>query len=339
MSDQWTLFGLDLRRIASYIRLGVHQLLWGTEAGIRRRFAPIITVLPQPETATNAFSDFGLVDRPHAQGEPLAVIVPNDLTLSKVLQLPMGAEFELATAVHYEAMSSSPFADGDTVFGWQIISRENEVIELALVLASRAAISAFASAVDTVSTSRQPVREMWSYSDGQLIQIRGFGESFREDAYINGLYQRALRGAVFVLGALLVISLPAMIIQLRASQLEDLATRTEVSAGPATEAKNRLVELEEKLNAAVKFSDDRLYYHAWLHKLAQATPNAVYLTRLGLDGDRLTISGLAANAAEYQTLLADTGFVKELSAPAAFTRDARAGRERFTLTMRIDGVQ
>ena len=65
----------------------------------------------------------------------------------------------------------------------------------------------------------------------------------------------------------------------------------------------------------------------------------MYLTRLSLKEKRLTISGLAENAANYQNALAEAAVFSELEAPSAFTRDARVGAERFTLTMQLsDGA-
>ena len=40
VTNQWSLFGLDLGRVADKCRLGVNQLLWGDEAGLRNRFYP-----------------------------------------------------------------------------------------------------------------------------------------------------------------------------------------------------------------------------------------------------------------------------------------------------------
>jgi len=86
---------------------------------------------------------------------------------------------------------------------------------------------------------------------------------------------------------------------------------------------------------AREFFAGRVSYDRWLDVIADLTPDSVYLTRMGLEEDRLTISGMAENAAEYQTTLAASGLTSELSAPSAFTRDARTGLERFTLTMQL----
>ena len=81
-------------------------------------------------------------------------------------------------------------------------------------------------------------------------------------------------------------------------------------------------------------------YAPWLHRVAKITPDTAHLNRLALDGRRLTISGVSDNAADYQATLVSAEWVRNLSAPSAFTRDKRSGRERFTLTMTlVDGAE
>jgi Tfp pilus assembly protein PilN len=67
--------------------------------------------------------------------------------------------------------------------------------------------------------------------------------------------------------------------------------------------------------------------------LAAVTPDSVYLNRLSIKDNVLTVSGLAVNAADYQAVLVESGIFSDVTAPAAFTLDNRANRERFTLTM------
>jgi Tfp pilus assembly protein PilN len=97
--------------------------------------------------------------------------------------------------------------------------------------------------------------------------------------------------------------------------------------------------MEDRLTAASEFYDDRLLYDRWLDQMAALTPDSAYLTSMSFDKDRLTISGQAANAAALQTTLANAGILSEVTAPSAFTRDNRTGRERFTLTMQLVEAQ
>jgi general secretion pathway protein L len=337
VSDQWVLFGFDLTRLERYLRLAVNQLLWGSEAGIRRRFSPLIATVALPDTDKTEFSEFGLVERDKSPGDSLALIIPNEITLYRSLHLPAVSELELASVIQLEVSSSSPFPEGDTVFGWRITSRAEDYIEISIAITSRAAIAHHLSTRADLQMVSQASLEIWSCENGRLTQIQGFAEDARREACLKALAQRAFGLVALLVGFMLLLSLPTMTIQLRATQLEDLAGVTQITAGAATEAKNHLVQVEDRLIGASQFFSERIFYHEWLNTLAQLTPDSVYLTRLSLDGSRLTITGLANNAAEYQTLLAEADLVSDLSAPSAFTRDGRAGKERFTLTMRIGG--
>ena len=137
----------------------------------------------------------------------------------------------------------------------------------------------------------------------------------------------------------LLLLLPGAMLVARAGQLQDVLAVTEREAYGATSTRNALVLREDQVRVAREFFANRSLYDRWLNSLADITPDSVYLTRPQLEGDRLTISGMAVNAAEYQTVLAASGPVLELSAPSAFTRDQRSGLERFTLTMRLAGNQ
>jgi Tfp pilus assembly protein PilN len=96
-----------------------------------------------------------------------------------------------------------------------------------------------------------------------------------------------------------------------------------------------LVEAQERVSEAERFFSDHVSYRPWLHKVAAATPDSVYLNRLSIKEDVLTVSGLAVNAADYQAAMVEAGSFSEVTAPAAFTLDNRASRERFTLTMTL----
>ena len=337
MNNQWSLFGFDLTRVWDYMRLGVRQLLLGFEAGIRQRCYPEIPVISLSDAAIEEFSLFGLRAEGARDGGNCAVVISDDLVLFKTMELPVQSELELDAVMYFEATTSSPFPQDDTVFGWRIVSRSEAILGVALAISSRSAIAELSLAHDYLRAIPSTDMEVWSGCEGVLIQFQGFGENDRDADYRQRLIQGAAWSVFLVLGVYLLLSIPAAAIQMRAGQLQELAAETELTAGVATESRNRLIILETKISAAGEYFEERLNLQESLDNLAKATPDSVYFTRLSLDEGRLTITGLADNAAEYQTLLASAKIVTELSAPAAFTRNSRAQKERFTLTMRIDG--
>ena len=120
-----------------------------------------------------------------------------------------------------------------------------------------------------------------------------------------------------------------------AAQLQDMLRDTEQRAAEVIATRSDLVDAQKRMSEAEAYFDRFTYYGPWLHRLARLSPDSVYLTRLSLKERQLTISGLADNAANYQSALAEAAVFLELEAPSAFTRDARADAERFTLTMQL----
>ena len=99
--------------------------------------------------------------------------------------------------------------------------------------------------------------------------------------------------------------------------------------------KNELFEVREAAALAGRFLSQQPSYNTLLDSLSDATPDSVYFTRIGLANEQVTVSGMAENAAEYQTLLSGYAEFDAVVASSAFTRDTRVGLERFTLTFAV----
>ena len=215
---------------------------------------------------------------------------------------------------------------------------EDARLHIELVIAARSSLMTFAKKQGVVFGGRTRL-QVWAEADTGLVQIEGFSGRVRDMIYLNLLAKQTKKIILCLIAISLLLLLPGAMLATRAGQLQDVLAATESEAEGATSARNTLVLREDQVRAAREFFANRSLYDRWLNSLADITPDSVYLTRLGLEGDRLTISGMAVNAAEYQTVLAASGSVVELSAPSAFTRDQRSGLERFTLTMRLAGNQ
>jgi general secretion pathway protein L len=339
VTNQWSLFGLDLGRVADKCRLGVNQLLWGDEAGLRNRFYPHTYTTSEGAASLDPYAKLTSTRLPSEEKLPVALIFPSDLTLTKSLHLPLEAEVDLDSAMHFEVASHSPFSSQETCSGWRVISRDDARLHIELVIAARSSLMTFCEEQGVVFGGQEDFCEVWAEADAGLVQIEGFGGQVRDTIYLNLLATQTKKVILCLIAVSLLLLLPGAMLATRAGQLQDVLATTESEAEVATSARNTLVLREDQVRAAREFFANRSLYDRWLNSLAEITPDSVYLTRLGLEGDRLTISGMAVNAAEYQTVLAASGSVVELSAPSAFTRDQRSGLERFTLTMRLAGNQ
>ena len=338
--NQWSLFGLDLERFAGSVVLGVRQLLWGSESGLLRRFMPPARLRGDVQRVEERdAAGFGLsVDSSEVAGAT-AVLLPDDVVLTRRIELPVMAEAELAAIAMLEAEANSPFSKEDTSFGWRVLSRDASQLILILAIASRRAIDSHLGAMLADSRYDFGEVEVWASHEGKLIQFSGFGEALRKSEYVATLSRSAAKIALLALAVAALVWWPAGALSIKERQLKDMLKETELRAGTATAARTSLIDMEDRLTVASEFYADRLLYDRWLDEVATLTPDSAYLTSMSFDKDRLTISGQAANAAALQTTLASADLLDEVTAPSAFTRDRRTGKERFTLTMQLVTVQ
>ena len=335
MDNPWSLFGLDLGQLVGRLKLALHQIIWGDEAGLRRKFYPAARVInskePISEPYANLILDAGQPDSP----EPLAILFPDEFALFRTIQLPIEAELDLAEAMFFEISNQSPFALEDTCSGWRVKSRDAESLYVTFAIASRNTVRAYIDEHAGSGIEPYDELEIWTGSGEWLVQIDGFGGRVRRSLYYRSLLRRSRALVLMLVAVCMLIVFPAAILAARSHQLQDVLLDIETEARTASSLRASMVALENQVLLARDFFSDRAIYDFWLNSIAEVTPDSVYLTRLGLAGDRLTISGMAMNAAAYQTTLASSGLVTDVVAPSAFTRDARTGRERFTLTMQL----
>ena len=339
MSNQWELFGLDLIRVVDKLKLGASQLLWGAEAGLRQKFYPEASLLNPSKEVHDHYAKLVPASEQLLPQQPKALVLPSDLMLTRQIEMPVAAEVDLNAAMQFEIASNSPFPSEETCAGWRVVARDDASLRLTYVIAARAAVRDLIAQYALDSADHVEQFEIWAETDGHLVQMEGAGETARNALYLQQLLEQGRKLGLAILAVCLLLVLPGAILAARSSQLADVLALTESEASAATAVRNELVSVENRVLTAREFFADRSLYNRWLNALSDVTPDSVYLTRLGLEGNRLTISGMAMNAAEYQTKLASSGLVSDLSAPSAFTRDQRTGRERFTLTMRLDSTQ
>lgn len=333
----WSLFGLDLERYARSVALGVRQLLWGSESRFQGYFSPkSLLVGDTQHLDVRDVEKFALMVQADESPDSIAILLPDDLVLTKCIELPLAAEPELESLARLEAEVNSPFATEATSSGWRILNRGEQQLTLLMAIASRYAINTHLSETQGHYRLQLAETEVWADHGGRLVQLSGFGEARRKAAYLSNLSRTVAKVALMVAGLTLIALWPAGMLAVKAHQLREMLADTELRAGTATAARNALIDTEDRLSAATDFYSDRLLYDRWLDRIASLTPDSAYLTNIRFDKNRLTIVGQASNAAALQTTLANVEGLSEVAAPTAFTRDRRTNKERYTLTMRIE---
>ena len=342
--SQWNLFGLDLSQLGTRARLGISQLFLDPRSGVYRRCCPAVTFYtdgaePQvqrpevpsflPDTFKAAVTESGAV----------AAVVPEQSVLCRSLTLPLEAEVELPQVVSFEVAAHTPFPHDETVAGWQVIERASDQLQVVIAMTARQAVE---SALDYAAASSGGARseaEVWAETEHGSVMLPGFGEAVRQRQYLRALGVLAGQAGLICAAVVAVLLVPLIWLSISSAQLDTQLTETQQRAANVTTIRDALSDLEVSVAIAEDFFEDRPLYDEWLNHLAYVTPDSVFLQRLQLQSSQLTITGLAENAADYQTILASSGEFSALQAPTAFTRDTRQNRERFVLVMQLAGSE
>ena len=334
-----TLFGYDLSAVWAHLKLGGQQLLWGDEAGLRARYAPPLVLWEGPEFET-AKTDAGeKVDNPKDAAEVHhGLLVPDAECLVKSFRHSASLEPFLEQWALTEITTSSPFPTHETYFGWVVTARDSDFISVDLAMTSRAAVAqlvlAFQNSGKMGANQMDPLIYLSGAGGRPTQAVQQGGNQYHKRYYsILGLRAAAL-GSLFI-AAGLVLWLVASLTGLRSEQYESLLTAVKQESASATDLRAQFLSQSERLEALDGHLRSRLHYGNWLHTLALSAPDSVHFSRLSFDGREVNISGMAVNAADYLSRLADAELFDSLEANAQFTRDDQTGLERFSLSMTL----
>lgn len=329
MSDvnQLNLFGLDLSGLYRRAVLGVQQVLWGDEVGLKAWFCPAVEYHPLENLDTVAYPALK-----RAEGN-IQVVLPESQVLVTQLNLPASAEIFLNEAVAAHVESRSPFSEDETAWGCKIVDRAGGSLAIEVIIVARSTANDASSAVRQALSSSGTSFGLSARTGRAYVALDGYQGSDLDAPYIARLRRFALRLVAGVSGIAFLSVIPVIWTAQTAQQYDDMLQATERRVKDIVRVREALVETQGRVAEARGFMSGHASYRPWLHRLSAVTPDAVYLNRLSIEGNVLTVSGLAVNAADYQAVLAEAGLFSEVTAPAAFTLDNRANRERFTLTM------
>ena len=269
----------------------------------------------------------------------VAVELPDDLVLGRSLSLPVMGERETASALELEARSASPFADADLAWGYRLDGQHEGMRRARIVVASRKQIEQFLAtrpAVDGVDVANGKLPEVWAQATGDApVILAGFGEARRAQYAAR----RRWLGYGLVLSALALAAAcaitPTAQLRLRAIEAvhdyDDVHQRT---VGTVRQREKLLQSIEQltSLSGLLAGQVDALRV---LEKLTQLLPDDTSLLGLKFQGNKLTLTGLTANAANLMQLLGNQAGFKDVRSPAAATR-AAGGKEAFTIELMLD---
>ena len=334
-SDELTLFGWDLSVFYKRMRLGVDQLLFGNEAGLYEKFKPSATRLSEAEfTQLSQAGDEVLSELIRASGPFYEIEIPQDLSLCREVSVPHEAEAFLMDVVSAEVASLSPFGYEGTCWGYSVTQRHSNLITVKVALAELSVVEDYAQRVANTLSCEADEVELFVSDELDHIRMVQFAGVGRHRAYMSSLQNLVLRAAICLAAITATLFLPAIVAGHSLDKLDALARETEARTQEVVEIRTEFDFNLAALDEASSFFAEQADYGWWLNKIAEIAPDTVYLNRLALRGSELTVTGLALNAAEFQTILVESQLFDGLTATSAFTRD-RSGRERFTFVMTL----
>lgn len=331
--QRWNLFGYDLTRGASFIRAGWRELIRGRQAGIRRRLeAPV--ALQRVDGSCHYYRAETPVDADRLPKQPpfAALQLPPENVLLKELTLPASLELELDSVMALEAQSSSPFPRDNTCYGWTLLDRRENNIQVLLAIAALDDIEAF---LEQSGVSGNELPEIWVLDEqGRPVVMQGFGETRRQQAYPRQVAAFGARLGLLVLGVILLAAVPAVVRDMQAERMERYLQDAQDEASVAQALREQLVSGNERIQSLQALFDEQVDYHRALENLSQA-PDSIYVESFEANGPRVRIVGWADNAAAYMGALVNNPFYTDVSSPSAFSRNQRSGRERFVLDLEL----
>jgi hypothetical protein len=326
--QNWELFGYDMRHLGGYWSAAWRDLLWAHDSPVRVRLDEPVAV--QAAGGTTWYQG-GAPTAGAASSGCSAVLLPDELVLSKQIRVPLQAEGELDTLLGLEVKASSPFSGADTRWGWSVVARKESALRVALVIVSASATQAFLSREYPSRDSSD--QEIWAGVAGVMVVVQGFGEGLRERRYRRRLLQCAgLLAAI----ALLLLAMAGAAAAFKGAELQRLEQAFAAATDKAAEAsrlKALLAVANETIGAANQVVALYPNPHAELARLTRLLGDDTSISSFAMAGPDIRLRGKAGNAAQVMQLLTDEPGYRDVVAPQAISRVAD-GQEQFYLNFR-----
>lgn len=270
----------------------------------------------------------------------IAVELPDDMLLRRTLTIPAMAETDIASAAALQVRTISPFGEQDLVWGYRTRpGAEGEGVHLDIALASRKQVAHCVQSHAARLGAKTP--EVWvDLAAGAPIVLTGYGEGLRQARGARGRWTRyALVASALALAAAIFVT-PTL--QLRARAIEAVhAYDDAVHRTPAlVKERETLMQSVEKLNVLSELLAGRVEPMKVLDRLTKVLPDDTALQGFTLKGQKVTITGLTANASALMQILGEQPGVRDVRAPTPTTRVAGANsKENFVIEFSLDAQE
>lgn len=261
----------------------------------------------------------------------LVLLVPEALSLSKVLSLPAQARDNLAAIMQFEIDRQTPFSPDHVYSDYHIQAAGSDDRTLSVLLSVVPKQALQSSLALLAQLSLQPVRLLIPSSQGpeeqcQTIALIQDGAQRPSSSWLN----LALLG--------LTVGLLAAVLYRPIAHYDGLTAAMQPALAEAKQQAASVRALQndnEAMLAQLGYLDERFtsyrYRVAVLSELAQLLPSHTWLERSDMQGQTLTLRGESSAASDLIGLLVDTGHFDEVRFSAPTTHNPRTGKDRFQI--------
>ena len=332
-SQPWNLFGYDLRRGVHYFRAGWRDFLWGDGSPVLDAIDEVVQA-HQDDGEVRYFRAWKPVSAAATPAEVVAeaIVLPEQLVLSKRLSLPAAAEAEIESVVALEVSSSSPFPESDTCFGWRIIDRRLDALDVELVISSQSAVMAHIA--ERTGSHETAAYEVWAQVGDRMVPVSGFGEFARQRRNRSRLGRVAAIAAYCLVAVMVLFLLGAGAKYLELNKVRAVQEQVEATSKEAVELRTALGSSKAMIAYTNQLVRDYPSVHRELQKLSSILGDDTWLLSFVMNGPELSIEGESADASAVMQQLLDNPAYDSVVAPVAI-RKVRSGMERFVLKLTL----
>jgi hypothetical protein len=331
--QNWELFGYDMRQLGKHWLAAWRGLLWAEDSPVCKHLDDVVCLHGESGPVLYQAGR----ESSQAPFESEAILLPDELALTRRLRLPLAVESDLDAALALEVNANSPFSADDTGYGWRVIARDESHLQLVLVIVSMSAVMAYLGRQYDIHDAR--AREIWGAVDDTMIVVRGFGEHRRESRYRKRLRRCGVMLVVSAVLVLLITGVAAGVKRAELLQVETLAANTRREAADASRMRETLALANETINAANHIVDIHPNPHYEIARLTQLLGDDAHIVQFAMSGREIRLRGRARDAASVMQKLTKEAAYKEVTAPQAIVKVGSSGLEQFSLNINLaDGA-
>jgi hypothetical protein len=329
-SDNWELFGFDVRRVGKYWAAAWREFLWGYDSPLKARLDELVRVRSEQDIALY-HAGKRIADNGEAKCE--AVLLPEALVLNKTLQMPVAVEDDLEAVMALEVAAYSPFPPDDTGYGWKVVDRSDTGLSVQMVLVSLSSTMRFLGSEYDCHDPRY--YEVWAGVNGSALVLEGFGEGKRQQRYRRRLMRVCAFLGYSAMVILLIFGLSAGFKYLELQKVRDIAVIVQRQAADASQIRSSMAMANESIAVANKLLSAHPNPHREVARLTRLLGDDVSVQQFTMTGREIRLRGQASNAAAVMKQLTAVPAYTEVTAPQAIAKLGTTGMERFVLNISL----